>query len=253
MGCYAFMFLPAGCIALWAAPGGQLVGYDSSDTVTLVAGRISLLDQTQLPWCAGNQQTHPFVNPANLLWDSVCSYVGQVRSFQSTPKTSGAVDHHDHHDHHDDVGGHNGWLFGKNVCIPRKRICCVASLSGLLPPARAHNLAPSFPLYLLSLDCLLDFHSLGTPFFNMSSPSITRAYLHAHRHSRHKYTHVLTRTILCPSPGLDCKYFTCYFTCYFKFALHIHSFYHHFNTSQPVEQHKRGSLGIPSRPHIIVA
>ena len=139
---------PAGRIRLirHSYPGCWSDKHAGSDTVTRV--------------CLQSANA-PFLNPANVLWDSVCSYVGQVRTFQSTPKTSGAVDHHDHHDHHDDVGGHNGWLFGKNVCTPRKRICCVASLSGLLSPAR--NLAPSFPLYLLSLDCLLDLHSLVTP------------------------------------------------------------------------------------------
>jgi len=45
-----------------------------------------------------------------------CSFAGQARSFQSTPTTRGGTDPHD------DVGGHNGWLFGKNVsfCVCRR-------------------------------------------------------------------------------------------------------------------------------------
>jgi len=46
---------------------------------------------------------------------SRASFPGQARSFQSTPTTRGGTDSHD------DVGGHNGWLFGKNPDVKHER------------------------------------------------------------------------------------------------------------------------------------
>jgi len=58
------------------------------------------------------------------------SVVGQARSFQSTHPVRGGDAHG-----HDDVGGHNGWVFGKNVRLAR----CAP------PPPRNRRLQHSRP------------------------------------------------------------------------------------------------------------
>jgi hypothetical protein len=89
----------------------------------------SVLSQKQTP-CATSILT--------LFFAPLCSAVGQVRSFQTTPTLRGSAADHD------DVGGHNGWLFGKNVSRPLPsrslRLClclsppspiCMASADGI--------------------------------------------------------------------------------------------------------------------------
>jgi hypothetical protein len=177
------MFLPAGCIAYWAewsvVSDHQLVGYDWSDRVWSVVSdsvwsvvsdqlprmlcQIRLLDQMQLPWCACNQQTHRSWTLLTccgvlsaVMWNKCAAFrvpqrraVPSIITITTITMTMSAVT--------------TAGFLAKMSVSPEKEIRCVASLSGLLSPARAHNLAPSFPLCLLSLVCLLDLHSLVLP------------------------------------------------------------------------------------------
>jgi hypothetical protein len=70
------------------------------------------------------------------------SVAGQARCFQSTPMMRGGAA-----DHHDDVGGHNGWLFGKNVSLtlPVTRACAHTRSLSLSPFVASFVIAPCSP------------------------------------------------------------------------------------------------------------